>query len=65
VDPTVAVGAFLMVKPLSLGRHTIQIVGAAGPLDHPFFVKDITYQIRVVPHRAGNSHHDDDDDCDR
>ena len=46
---TVAVGAFLMVKPLSVGHHTLRVTGAAGPLDHPFFVKDATYEITVTP----------------
>ena len=45
----VAVGAFLMVKPLPVGQHTIRVVGAAGPLPNPFFVKDATYQITVIP----------------
>jgi hypothetical protein len=55
VDPTVAVGTFLMVRPLAVGRHTLHIVGAAGPVDNPFFVKDITYEIRVV-RRHGHGH---------
>ena len=46
---TVSVGAFLMVKPLPVGQHTIRIVGAAGPLANPFFVKDATYEITVTP----------------
>jgi len=45
----VAVGAFLMVKPLPVGQHTVRIVGAAGPLPTPFFVKDATYEITVTP----------------
>jgi hypothetical protein len=58
----VAVGAFLMIKPLPPGRHTIQIVGAAGPPSPPdafFFVKDITYEITVV---RGHDHEPCDDD---
>ena len=46
---TVAVGVFLMVKPLPVGQHTIRIVGAAGPLEDPFFVKDATYELTVTP----------------
>ena len=46
---TVAVGAFLMVKPLAVGHHTIRVTGAAGPLANPFFVKDATYEITVTP----------------
>jgi hypothetical protein len=57
----VAVGAFLMVKPLSVGRHTLHIVGAAGPVDNPFFVKDITYEIRVVRGHGGQDCDDRDD----
>ena len=45
----VTVGAFVMIKPLSVGHHTVRIVGAAGPLDDPFFVTDITYEITVTP----------------
>ena len=45
----VAVGAFVMVKPLAVGQHTIRVVGAAGPVESPFFVKDATYEITVVP----------------
>lgn len=44
----VTVGAFVMIKPLSAGHHTIRVVGGAGPLDDPFFVKDITYNITVT-----------------
>jgi hypothetical protein len=45
----VSVGAFLMVKPLPVGHHIIRVVGAAGPLPTPFFVKDATYNITVTP----------------
>jgi len=45
----VSVGAFLMVKPLSVGPHTIRVIGAAGPLSDPFFTKDATYNITVTP----------------
>ncbi|HXJ58736.1 MAG TPA: hypothetical protein VNU68_18925 [Verrucomicrobiae bacterium] len=47
-DPTVVVGAFLLVAPLPAGQHTIHMVGAAGPVEDPFFVKDITYVITVT-----------------
>ena len=46
---TVSVGAYLMVKPLSVGHHSIRVTGAAGPLANPFFVKDATYEITVAP----------------
>ena len=45
----VSVGAFLMIKPLSVGQHTVRVIGAAGPLPNPFFVKDATYVITVTP----------------
>jgi hypothetical protein len=48
IDPNVAIGAVLMVKPLPVGSHTIRIRGVAGPADDPVFVKDVTYQIEVV-----------------
>ena len=48
LEPNVALGVFLMVRPLSPGSHTIQIRGVAGPPENPAFVKDVTYQIEVV-----------------
>jgi len=48
IYPNVARGVYLMVKPLSLGHHTIRIVGVAGPPDDPAFEKDVTYEIDVV-----------------
>jgi hypothetical protein len=48
LEPNVARGVFLMVRPLSLGSHTIQIRAVAGPPEAPVFVKDVTYQIDVV-----------------
>jgi hypothetical protein len=48
VDPSVAVGRFVILKPLSPGEHTIVIAGVAGPPnDEPFFSKTITYTITV------------------
>jgi hypothetical protein len=49
IDPAVADGVFLMLAPLSVGQHTIHQVGTFGPVDHPLFLKDITYEITVVP----------------
>jgi len=46
---TVTVGAYLMVKPLPAGKHTVRVIGAAGPLPNPFFPKDATYNITVTP----------------
>lgn len=48
LDPNVAVGVFLMLRPLPIGPHTVQIRGVAGPADAPIFTKDVTYQIEVV-----------------
>ena len=48
IEPNVARGLFLMIKPLSIGRHTVRIVGIAGPPEDPAFVKDVTYEIEVV-----------------
>lgn len=45
----VSVGAYLMIKPLPVGQHTVRVVGAAGPLSAPFFVKDATFDITVEP----------------
>ena len=49
IEPNVAIGVFLMVRPLPIGSHTIQIRGVAGPEEDPAFTKDVTYQIEVVP----------------
>lgn len=48
IYPNVARGVYMMVKPLSLGHHTIRIVSIAGPEDDPAFEKDVTYEIDVV-----------------
>jgi hypothetical protein len=49
IAPNVARGVVLMVRPLSVGHHVIQIRGVAGPPEDPAFVKDVTYQIEVIP----------------
>lgn len=48
IEPNVARGVFLMVRPLPVGAHTIRIRGVAGPPEAPAFVKDVTYEIEVV-----------------
>lgn len=48
LEPNVARGIFLMIKPLSIGEHTVRIIGIAGPPEDPAFVKDVTYEIEVV-----------------
>ncbi|HLH56419.1 MAG TPA: hypothetical protein VKY92_22720 [Verrucomicrobiae bacterium] len=52
VTPAVSDGVFVMVAPLSIGQHTIRFVGVVGPLATPFFFKDITYNITIVPGQA-------------
>jgi hypothetical protein len=49
IEPNVAIGVFIMVRPLAIGSHTIAVHGLAGPADDPAFVKDVNYQIEVVP----------------
>ncbi len=48
VYPAVADGVYLMLSPLSPGKHTIHFVGVAGPLTAPFLKLDITYDISVL-----------------
>jgi len=43
----VAVGAFLMIKPLSVGKHTVRLVGAIEPAPGFVLTKDVTYTITV------------------
>ncbi|MGA2246664.1 MAG: hypothetical protein ABSH48_16855 [Verrucomicrobiota bacterium] len=49
VYPAVADGVYLMLAPLSPGKHMIHFVGEAGPLISPFLKLDITYDITVLP----------------
>lgn len=44
----VAVGAFLMIKPLKVGKHTVRLVGAIEPFPGFVLTKDITYNITVT-----------------
>ncbi len=53
VYPAVADGVYLMLSPLSPGRHTIHFVGVAGPLSSPFLKLDITYDIEVLGDGGG------------
>jgi hypothetical protein len=48
--PAVADGVYLMLAPLSPGKHLIHFVGVAGPLSAPFLKIDITYDITVLPY---------------
>ena len=45
----VAVGAFLMIKPLTIGQHTVRLVGAIEPAPGFVLTKDVTYTITVSP----------------
>jgi hypothetical protein len=47
ITDEVAVGVFLMIKPLPVGQHTVRLVGAidVGIL----LTKDVTYNITVTP----------------
>jgi len=58
VYPAVADGVYLMLSPLSPGKHTIHFVGEAGP-GGSFLKIDITYDITVL-HGADHDHDRDD-----
>jgi hypothetical protein len=49
VYPAVAEGVFLMISPLSPGKHTIHCIGVVGPATAPFVEENITYEITVLP----------------
>ena len=48
VYPAVAEGVYLMLSPLSPGKHSIHTVGVVGPVSAPFVVVDATYDIHVL-----------------
>jgi hypothetical protein len=48
IYPAVADGVYLMLSPLSPGKHTIHTVGIVGPVSAPYVVEDITYDITVL-----------------
>jgi hypothetical protein len=45
----VAVGAFVMIKPLSVGKHTVRLIGAIEPAPGVVLTKDVTYTVTVSP----------------
>jgi hypothetical protein len=45
----VAVGAFVMIKPLPVGEHTIRLIGAVEPAPGFVLTKDVTYLVTVTP----------------
>ena len=47
IYPAVAYGDYLMLSPLSPGKHTIHVVGVVGPESSPFVEDNITYDITV------------------
>jgi hypothetical protein len=47
IYPAVAEGMYLMLAPLSPGKHTIHAVAVVGPVSAPFAVSDKTIDIRV------------------
>jgi hypothetical protein len=46
VSPAVSQGVFLMLRPLSVGQHTVHFSGDFGPGN---FALDVTYHITVTP----------------
>jgi hypothetical protein len=46
VSPAVGEGVYLMLRPLSVGQHTIHFAGDFGPGQ---FALDVTYHITVTP----------------
>jgi hypothetical protein len=49
VDPTVAEGVCVMIRPLSVGTHTILITAAAPSYG---IVYNVTFNLTVTPHRS-------------
>jgi hypothetical protein len=47
IYPAVADGVYLMLSPLSRGKHTVHTVGIVGPVSAPYVVEDLTYDITV------------------
>ncbi len=47
IYPAVAEGMYLMLAPLSPGKHTIHAVAVAGPASAPFAVSDKTIELTV------------------
>ena len=57
-SPSVSDGYFLMIAPLSVGRHTVHFTGTAGVSPNAFTL-DITYDLTVQP--EGQCDKDQDD----
>jgi hypothetical protein len=54
IYPAVGDGVYLMLAPLSPGKHTIHTVGVAGPLGAPIVKVDITAEIKVSRDHDGD-----------
>jgi hypothetical protein len=52
VYPAVSQGVYLMIAPLSEGKHVIHFVGIVGPASAPYVESDLTYNI-TVPRNSG------------
>jgi len=49
IYPAVAEGMYVILAPLSPGKHTIHAVAVVGPLSAPFALSDKTFEITVLP----------------
>jgi hypothetical protein len=49
IYPAVAEGLYLMLAPLSPGKHTIHAVAVIGPLNAPLAKSDKTIELMVEP----------------
>jgi hypothetical protein len=49
IYPAVAEGMYLMIEPLSPGKHTIHSVAVLGPISAPYAVSDRTIDLTVEP----------------
>ena len=58
IYPAVADGVYLMLAPLSPGKHTVHTVGVVGPLSAPFAKVDKTSEITVTHGHDGDQDHD-------
>ncbi len=57
IYPAVADGVYLMLAPLSPGKHTIHTVGVVGPPSAPLAKSDITGEITVLRDQDGDHDH--------
>jgi hypothetical protein len=50
LTPSVDAGYYLLIKPLSLGEHTLQLTGATNNCGDNNFTQNVTYHLTVVRH---------------